>query len=104
MEILQHQKEQIDTLTLGIKAAQEEKFHNENKMLADALAQQEAKKTLDEKYHRKYNKSLKKIKKLERKKRRQFAEELQYYNMLYNNPQQPYYGYGMMSPMMPRPF
>ena len=52
MQILAHQKEQIDTLAQGIKAAQEDKLYNENKFLADSLAQLEAKRVLDEKYHK----------------------------------------------------
>ena len=52
MQILAHQKEQIDTLAQGIKAAQEDKLYNENKYLADSLAQLEAQRVLDEKYHK----------------------------------------------------
>ena len=101
MEILAHQKEQIDTLALGIKAATDTKIENENKMVAEALAAIEAKKTLDDKYHKKHAKAMKKLKQKERRKRKKFAEELQYYNLMYNNP---YGGIGGMPPMRPGPF
>ena len=104
MQILAHQKEQIDTLSLGIKAAQEDKLQNENKMVADALASLEAKRTLDEKYHRKHAKAIKKIKQKERKRRKQFADELQYYNLVFNNPYNPNNGYAAMHNMFQRPF
>ena len=53
----------------------------------------------------KYNKALKKIKYGERKKRKQFVDDLQYYNMMYNNPYYPYYGSAGAAPSLyPRPF
>lgn len=102
MEILAHQKEQIDILSQGIKAAQEDKLQHESKALADALAQLEAKKSLNERYHKKHAKAIKKIKNEERKKRKKFAEDLQYYNLMYNNPYNSYMQYGGMPPIMPR--
>jgi Spy/CpxP family protein refolding chaperone len=98
MQILSHQKEQIDTLNLAIKAAQDDKLHNKNRAADEALAANEAKRTLDEKYNKKHAKSLKKIKLKERKRRKQFAEEVQYYNMLYNNPQNQYNSYAGINP------
>lgn len=95
IEILKNQKEQIDTLTLGIKTIQQEKLDNENKMATDALAALQAQKTLEDKYHKKHEKAMKRIKQKERKKRKQFASELQKYNLMYNNPYSPYYAQGM---------
>lgn len=104
MEILNHQREQIDTLTLAIKAAQNDKFQNENRAADEALAAIDAKRMLDEKYHKKHAKAMKRIKGKERKRRKQFAEELQYYNLLYNNPHNPYYAYAGVNSLYPRPF
>ena len=104
MQILTHQKEQIDALAMGIKAAQEDKLETENHAVSEAMAQLEAKRAMDEKYHKKHAKAIKRIKEKEKKKLKQFAEELQYYNLLYNNPYNPYYAYSGMGSMMPRPF
>ncbi|CAI2373821.1 unnamed protein product [Moneuplotes crassus] len=93
IEILKNQKDQIDTLALGIKSIQEEKLQNEQKMASEALAAIQAQQTLEDKYHKKHAKALKRIKQKERKKRKQFAGELQQYNLMYSNP---YYAQGMM--------
>mmetsp|Transcript_3168 Transcript_3168/g.3902 ORF Transcript_3168/g.3902 Transcript_3168/m.3902 type:complete len:90 (+) Transcript_3168:455-724(+) len=52
VEVLKHQKDQIEMLAQGIRVAQEERLQQENKMMADVLAQMEAKRVLDEKYHK----------------------------------------------------